>query len=166
MSLVGHSLPLSACTSDKLHAALAYWDRARGDRPMPARADILPEQMVAFLPQAMMVRVRHDPLELHWSVFGGNHAEGAGRDYTGRPVRDIHPPELAELAWAQYVEVVAAGVPMLHCMEVRVDALVRCTRISLPLADDGVTVDRLLTVSDSPGPFWKAVRKLPQAAAS
>lgn len=160
MELRGRRLAIEACPSPKLRAALAYWHRVRGAKPMPVRADILPEEMVEFLAQAMMIQVLRDPFDLRWTVFGGKVAHAAGRDYTGHPVKDIEPPVLADLAWAQYAEAVEAAEPVVHSMEVvDADTFVRCHRISLPLSEDGRKVDRLLVVAETPSEFWEALKR-------
>jgi PAS domain-containing protein len=50
--------------------ALEYWERKRGARFAPARADIEPLDLVQVLPRIMLAEVAHDPVEFRYRLSG------------------------------------------------------------------------------------------------
>jgi len=127
--------------------ALAYWRAKRGDRPLPSRSDIDPLDLSIDLPRIMMAEVTHDPLEFRYRVAGTGTFRVHGEELTGKRPRDLQPPEFGMLIYGHYCEVVARRTPILHLIQLNVgEVATSYARIILPLASDGATVDRLLTV--------------------
>jgi hypothetical protein len=154
----GESLPLTEMRDPLLREAYDYWSRQRGDRTMPSRRDIAPEDMRAFLTHVMLIDVHREPLDFIYRVFGTGIADAHGREYTGKSARLLEPAGFAELVWQQYLEVVEAKAPRLHA--VRRDTGARYEkyqRLTLPLSSDGTSVDKLLAISIEDSAFWKNV---------
>jgi hypothetical protein len=127
--------------------ALAYWRAKRGTRLLPSRADIDPLDLSIDLPRIMMAEVTHDPLEFRYRVAGTGTFRVHGEELTGKHPRDLQPREFGALIHSHYCEAVARRAPILHLLQLNVrDVATSYARIILPLASDGETVDRLLTV--------------------
>jgi hypothetical protein len=127
--------------------ALAYWRAKRGARRMPSRADIDPLDLSVDLPRIMMVEVGHDPLDFRYRVSGTGIFRVHHEELTGKHARELQPPEYGRLIHGHYCETVARGAPILHLIQLDVDDIsASYARIILPLAGDGTTIDRLLTV--------------------
>jgi hypothetical protein len=60
-----------------------YWLAKRGSRRMPARADIDPAELVALLPNLMLVDVVGDPARFRFRLVGTRVVRAAGEDRTG-----------------------------------------------------------------------------------
>jgi hypothetical protein len=127
--------------------ALAYWRAKRGTRLLPSRADIDPLDLSVDLPRVMMAEVTHDPLEFRYRVAGTSTFRVHGEELTGKHPRDLQPREFGTLIHNHYCEAVTRRAPVLHLIQLNVgDVSTSYARIILPLASDGETVDRLLTV--------------------
>ena len=127
--------------------ALAYWRAKRGERLLPARADIDPLDLSIDLPRVMMVEVTYDPLEFRYRVAGTGTFRVHGEELTGKHPRELQPPEFGMLIYRHYCEAVARRAPVLHLIQLNVgDVATSYARIILPLASDGYNVDRLMTV--------------------
>jgi hypothetical protein len=63
-----------------------YWDSKRRGRRMPARIDIVPADLTLYLPDLIIVDVRHDPLHLTYRFVGVREIEYRGYDPTGKDV--------------------------------------------------------------------------------
>lgn len=57
-------------TSPINQASLAYWLQQRGDRQMPARQDLLPADMISFLPNIILLDVLQSPLDFRYRLIG------------------------------------------------------------------------------------------------
>jgi hypothetical protein len=63
-----------------------YWDAKRRGRKMPRRADIDPADLTLYLPELIIVDVRHNPLRLTYRLVGEREIEYRGYDPTGKDV--------------------------------------------------------------------------------
>jgi hypothetical protein len=131
----------------EISRALAYWREKKGDRELPGRADIDPVDFAAYLPRVMMVEVAHDPLEFRYRLAGTGVFRMHGEELTHKLARDLRPPEFGKLIHAHYCGAVRRRAPVLHEITLDADGVkASYVRIILPLAGDGTTIDRLLTV--------------------
>jgi hypothetical protein len=127
--------------------ALAYWRAKRGARLLPSRADIDPLDLSPDLPRIMMAEVNHDPLEFRYRVAGTGTFRVHGEELTGKRPHDLQPAEFGKLIHNHYCEAAKRRTPILHLIQLNVgDVATSYARIILPLASDGATVDRLLTL--------------------
>jgi len=154
---LGKSLPLSALRDPLLVQAYDYWCARRGARRFPARDDIAPEDMRAFLAQVLLFGVTYDPLDFVYRVFGSGVAAAHGADFSNKSVSEIQPPEFATVIGEQYGEVIARRTPVLHQVIYSPRRRhIDYQRITMPLSTDGEIIDMLLAVSAESGAFWKA----------
>lgn len=129
------------------------WNRWRGDRQMPARRDVLPEELRDLLPYIALMRASPDPLECRYIVSGNALDRASDRGIRGMTIREVlamGSPGIAdgiegEIA-AIYCEVINDGVPYFGrgSMEYRDRGFITFDRVLLPLSNDGQTVDHLL----------------------
>ncbi len=72
----------SPITQPIIAESYAYWQRKRGDRPMPARADLDPSEMKRILPHVMLVDVL-GPGRYRYRLVGTSCVVAHGIDATG-----------------------------------------------------------------------------------
>jgi hypothetical protein len=155
----GENLPLTELQHPMLRTAYDYWFLKKGDRELPSRKDISPEEMKAYLANVMLIDVSYDPLDFVYRVFGSGVGRAQGKDYTGKSVRHLEPAEFSSLVWHQYLEAVSRRTPCLHRVVFSSEAKYeKYQRVTLPLSSDGVIVDKLLAVSIEDGKFWENIR--------
>lgn len=65
----------------KLHR---YWLKKKGDRDMPHRADIHPDEIVELLSGIVLVDVEYNPVRFKFRLVGTDAVLALGRDLTGR----------------------------------------------------------------------------------
>jgi hypothetical protein len=137
----------SAIRSERLVRALAYWQRLRGGRPVPDRADFDPLDIPDIMPHVVM-----------WDVLPGQHyrcrlagtkmVEIHGREITGIDMADFHGAHDAAIR-PEYDGVVRSGEP--HYVERSLFWMHRdyrrYARILLPFSDGGVDVRIVVNVS-------------------
>ena len=133
-----------------LRKALAYWQRKRGERNMPRRADIDPIEMPDLLPYIRLVDVEA-PGQYRYRVVGTEVEQmHGGLKFNGRLVHEALPPSLAIHVVPVYDECVRARRPVF--LENRVlapdkERVARHSRVVyLPLSENGQTVSMVLVV--------------------
>ena len=123
---------------------LAYWERQRGARVMPARRDIDPAQIPRLLPFVFMVDVASDPLDLSYRLLGTGIVRRSKGDYTGQRLRDLPSQAPPSQIWNLYTAAAiqrspqALFVPLIGHPHAHVEIL------AMPLSSDGHDVDILL----------------------
>ena len=139
--------------SEVLRRLLAYWQRIRAARPMPARADFDPLDVRFALGDISLIEVHREPLRFFFRVDGTKQVDLFGVDCTRRYLDEVMPAEHTELATASYREVVECGEPRYHRRQVPFhERLIDYEIIILPFSSDGRQVDLLMTglVPDRP----------------
>jgi len=130
-----------------LRLALDYWERKRGGRLAPVRADIDPVDIAPLLPRVMLVDVTGDPLDFRFRLAGTGIFKVHGAELTNKRPLDLEPPAYAQLIHRLYCDVVARRAPIAHRLLIEVETRRSAyMRIMLPLSDDGQVINRLLTV--------------------
>jgi hypothetical protein len=143
-------LPLSALEEHpRLNGLYRYWLEKRGERRMPPRRDMLPEQMREFLGYIVLVDVTPAPRRFRFRLVGTEVSNAYGRDMSGLYVDDITTAAYREMLLDHYGRAVDRAEPVLHRLRFvewpgKVHELVRLT---LPLSDDGQTVNMLMLIS-------------------
>jgi hypothetical protein len=149
-------IPREELRSDMLRRLVAYWDGLLGERAMPARADLRPEEMGFALGRIMLVEVHaHGPdadqpgpsFRFH---LVGTKIEAAGHGkLTGRWAHELEPPFYRELVLRAYREAALTGTPSLRRIASGDGTyLLRYERAALPLSADGCHPDMLLVGID------------------
>ncbi len=134
----------------RLAGLYRYWDTKRGNRRMPARREISPEEMRDFLGFIILVDVESGPpRRFRFRLVGSEISNAYGRDLTGSYVEDATPESYRKLIERHYSQAVDRAQPVVHRLTFvewpgKRHALVR---LILPLSDDNATVNMLLMVS-------------------
>lgn len=91
-----------------------YWLALRGDRPMPARADISPRSMREFLPYVGLIELTSLPEggEDYAVRLAGGKIEEIFGSLTGQSIRDTLPPEIAARWRLVFEEVRRSQAPL------------------------------------------------------
>ncbi|GAB2176020.1 PAS domain-containing protein [Dongia sp. agr-C8] len=133
-----------------LEPLFRYWDRKRGDRRMPRRADIDPAELVGYLPALMIVDVVADERRFVYRLVGTREVQARGRDPTGRPVGEAFLGASREAVLANYSRVQLSGQPHVDLKTVITnrDRLDNSHVIFLPLSEDGQSVSQILVYTD------------------
>src|SRR4051794_6252944 len=129
-----------------LEPVFRYWDKKRGSRRMPRRADIDPAELVAYLAALMIVDVVPDARRYVYRLVGTREVDARGRDPTGRPVGEAFIGSSRERVLANYERVRTTCRPHLDIGTVITtkDRLDDSHVIFLPLSEDGQTVAQIL----------------------
>lgn len=138
--------PAQIIEDKRLLALYHYWASKRGDRTMPARADIDPAEIPALLPIVLLVDIEGIG-EYRYRLAGTEFVSNFGRDITGKTFAEVLPGG----AYLEYItglvnDVVSTGRPLYSegafTAEGHVDRHVR--RLVLPLSAEGTKVDMVL----------------------
>lgn len=144
-------LPLSVAGSfARLTALYRYWEAKRGDRKMPARRDLRPEEMREFLGYVVLVDVESAvPPRFRFRLVGAEIAGAYGRDMTGLYVDDVQPLSYRNLLLRHYGRAAEVARPILHRVKFMewTGKTHELIRMILPLSDDNATVNMLVMVS-------------------
>ncbi|MEQ8265708.1 PAS domain-containing protein [Parvibaculum sp.] len=129
-----------------LPGLVAYWERKRGTRSMPAPRDIDPVEIPRLMPWITIADVTYDPLDFRYRLVGTRIVEMGGIDRTGKSLREGHEGERLEERLAALRELLEKKGPV--ALGGRLDWLGRGYRkfqcVHLPLSDDDRTVTRLI----------------------
>lgn len=135
-----------------------YWERKRGIRLMPSRADINPAEIKRLLPNLVISRIERDPLRIRYALVGTYIAESGGLDFTGYYLDEIDFKGEVGTDWMElYLEFIRERQPIFGICQFRIEAgFVReYIAAMFPLSSDGVEVDQCLSIED-----WPANAKL------
>lgn len=130
--------------------AYTYWLGKCVRGRLPARADVRPDEMRAFLPNLFLVDVAQAPLGFRFRLVGTRITEWAEREYTGVPIDEgAYGPQWRRV-FDTYAEVVAGRRPRLDIWDAPWASreFVRYERLIAPLSTDGQTVDMLFGALD------------------
>jgi hypothetical protein len=146
MYLMGEADLRTAIGSPRLIRLLDYWDSRRSGATPPARSDIDPIEIPDLLGSIALIEAEGVPRRLRYRLVGSDLYEAHGGDMTGRYVDEVLTPELRAVILAQFAEVLDAGAPRLHRIEIDDSEgnFWRYERLTLPLAGRDGTVVMLL----------------------
>jgi hypothetical protein len=85
----------------------AYWSARRGDRPLPARADIDVVEIPTLLPYVFLVEVLAEPRDFRFRLAGTHFGETTGQEVTGKRIAEVFPPQFGDEVrriWSKAVE--------------------------------------------------------------
>jgi hypothetical protein len=149
VTVVDTALDLEAIEPD-LSRLVGYWRDCGQAGKLPARGDIDPAPLRHLLPGITLIEVERDrhglPGRFRVRLVGSRHYDVLGRDVTGLYLDQHGLEDDGEAALAAYREVAATGRPNYRRGVFRRPGQrdVRFSRVLLPLAADGVTVDMIL----------------------
>lgn len=130
----------------------AYWQRKRGGRAMPARADLDPAEIKRLLPGMLLVDISRAPggaVDFVYRLVGTREVEMRGHDPTGKRVADAYYGSSADSVTGCYWRVAESRRPFLDddCFHLPGQEWSPSATIYLPLSDDGVDVTMVLVYS-------------------
>lgn len=139
---------LADINSPKLRQGLAYWHEKRGDRIMPARADLDPMEIIPILPHVILIDVLRDPLDFRYRLIGTLVEEHMSAPYTGRRYSEFEGQRAGSRIWICSERVLSEKRP------VRTDIpyigpksdFTTIEDVMMPLSSDGETVDVIFIV--------------------
>ncbi len=153
--MLGHSEPAvifgvaesELAVDERLLGLFRLWESKRGDRALPARADLRPEELKPWLGNLIVLDVIDGGRDFRYRLVGVNVVRQAGFDMTGKllseyPIKDVLPYFLAT-----HREVVRLAVPAFGEHNPRVALVRKRRRLILPFGEDGKTVDRTMTAN-------------------
>jgi hypothetical protein len=130
----------------------AYWQRKRGERPMPARADIEPAEIKRLLPGMLLVDIvtaSDGTLDFLYRLVGTREVDMRGHDPTGTRVAEAYYGPSADDVTACYRRVAESCCPFLDddCFHLAGQEWSPSASIYLPLSRDGTCVNMVLVYS-------------------
>jgi hypothetical protein len=149
---------------------LHHWKKLKGDRRFPARDDINPRDMAAFLRHIVMIRVLDNGADYEYRIVGDAHVQAQGINFAGHKLSGIEAitPDYDTYTRATYGYVCTTGEPFAMRgwvgRDVPQSAFSYYETLFLPLGRDN-TVDHLLVVTNySPraGQEFKPAAVLPR----
>ena len=126
-----------------------YWDGKRGERAMPRRSDIDPNELRRHLPGIMLIVVKREPLDFVYRLVGTREVAARGNDPTGKRVAENWFGANAQDVVANYERVVASR-SFLYDFDKFVrpgGRRVQDESLFLPLATDGEEVGQIMVYS-------------------
>jgi hypothetical protein len=130
-----------------LSGLYAYWEAKRGDRLMPARADLDPLEIPQVLSHLILLDVTHDPLRFRVRLYGTEVADLRGRDLTERYLYEGAPTTLGATTQPWNLATVETRRP--HYVtgpyeDISEGRIGTFHRLGLPLSVRGERVDMLM----------------------
>jgi hypothetical protein len=139
--------------SDVLRRLVAHWQRLRGDRRLPARADFDPLDVRYALGHISLIEVHRDPLRFFFRLDGTKQVDLFGIDCTRRYLDEAMPHDHAAMAAASYADVVQHGEPRYFRRKIAFhQRMIDYEIVILPFTKAGGQVELLMTgiVPDHP----------------
>jgi PAS domain len=128
-----------------------YWLSVAPPGHLPGRQHIQPEDLVPLLPRLWMVDVFRDPLRFRYRLVGTKIVQSVDCELTGRWLDEVQPEVVANpMARDRYRFVAETGRPtwrrgpIYWKRDPKQQTIENCM---VPLAADGVTVDKIFAVS-------------------
>ena len=142
------ALPCARPTHARLQALLQFWeDAAREAGGLPNRWRFTFEAMVPWLGHVAVWTVERDPLRFKAALIGTQLTDWDGGDGTRQYLDEIISATHRDAALARFTLVAHAGRWYADAGSFLAPRRTTATlhRLLLPCADDGVTVDRIVT---------------------
>ncbi len=131
----------------ELNDLLGYWRRMRGNKRMPARADIDPLNIPRLLPHLALIETAESLGDFKYRLYGTEVCQGFGHDRTGVRLGDLQEDvDNYEEVYSGYWRVYADKVPDYFYGKIVSLAknYKRYSRLLLPLSSDDEHVDIVL----------------------
>lgn len=142
--------PMPRAKPGAIDNALAYWQRIRGKREMPARADLHPGDIPKLLPYIILMDVLHDPLDFRFRLIGTEIDRIVARNYKGVKLSELPDKRAPNPIWQHHQETVETRAPVRKELSyIGPDGDVRrIEHCLMPFSSDGKAVDQLLIAVD------------------
>lgn len=158
-------VPVDALGDAKLERLLAYWQARRGERTLPLRSDLLPEDMGDLLGRIALVEIRGGGWLFRFRLAGTLLGPVFGMDLTGRDLDDLEPRGYRTVLIDLFRAAVDFATPQCREIEIRRGRrsfTYRC--LVLPVTQRGEDVDMLLVATNwgsAQAPMVDLLRPLP-----
>ncbi|MDM7945058.1 MAG: PAS domain-containing protein [Oceanibaculum nanhaiense] len=129
---------------EELAALHRFWLALSKDGRLPARHDFLAEHLAPWIGHISLLEVERDPLRFRFLVHGGHFTLLTGSNLTGRYLEDGLSTRYRDIVLDSYREVVETRQVVHQHYTDDTQPWRELDRLLLPLADDGVTVDRVM----------------------
>lgn len=143
-------------TPAELVECFQIWDAKRGDRFAPSWSELdffaFPINMIPYCYLVDVRRGAEERPDFCFRFIGAAVNIVEGRNYTGKFVDDLLPPELAPVVRAQYEAFTARAKPVFFRIEKLEMAPIKSDKqiydgVRLPLSSDGLTMDQFIVFS-------------------
>jgi hypothetical protein len=123
-----------------------YWDRKRGDRPMPARRDIDPTEVPKLLPHIRLTEIREGCTRFRYRLVGTAVVDAYGADFTGKYTDELYSGERKVYVERNYHIIHERKRPIfLRSRYVTLKGYdIIANRLLAPLSDNGADVDMVI----------------------
>lgn len=134
--------------SPRLQQLYDYWQSKRREGRLPRRADIDPTEIPQLMPNLLLVDVEYNPFRVRYRLVGTQVVEATGFEFTGRYLDEIVLPDDEGPFLESYQLAAEQKVPVLARIKWHLDAdtIGEYDACFLPLSEDGVTVDKVLSM--------------------
>jgi hypothetical protein len=152
-------------TSPILHALRDHWLSLKGDRAMPARADIDPTHIPALLRHLVLVDVMGAPPVFRYRLIGTAVTRIANRDATGRVLDESLYGANTDRVLRTYRETVADKSPkaVREIVQFVDKDWIKIEVLLMPLSSNGGTIDMIIgavdIVDQDPNPGERDLRE-------
>jgi hypothetical protein len=139
---------LSSSIATELYA---YWERKRGTRRMPSRADIDPADLKRILPNIILARFERDG-RVRYTLVGTRCVAHAGMDYTNHYLDELDFSCDFDTDWRDTYRIIARERrPVLGIIKsfLKDNRVCELAQVLLPLSDDGETVTHCISIEDA-----------------
>jgi len=129
----------------------AYWERKRGARRMPSRADIDPADLKRILPNIILTKIDRDG-RVRYTLVGTRCVAHAAMDYTNHYLDELDFTCDVGTDWHEVYRILYRerrpifGIVKTFLKDNRVCEL---AEVLLPLSDDGETVSHCIAIEDA-----------------
>lgn len=133
-----------AISHPELAELLSYWERRRGERAMPSRADMDPVDLPRrLLPHLFLVDVEDAPRRYRYRLVGTELTALMRRELKGQYIDEM-PFLFRKFALPAYAEVMEKRTPVYREVNA-IEALwrIRYKRLLLPLSSDGAHINMI-----------------------
>jgi hypothetical protein len=125
-----------------------YWNKKRGARDMPRRADVDPAELRRHLPFLFLIDVLDDARDFRFRLLGTEITDMLQRNSTGKTVREVYAhaePEIMHWMLEVYGMAVTRKSPVLRrgTLGIVRKEFIAFESLHLPLSDDGEHVNML-----------------------
>ncbi|HLS68543.1 MAG TPA: PAS domain-containing protein [Kiloniellales bacterium] len=147
-------ISLAQVTSPLVLEAHSYWASKRQDGRLPSRADIDPLDIPSLLPYVLLSEISLSPFQVRYRLMGTEAAAMNNLDLTGKTLNyNIDSPTWQRYWEKAYLMAASHRQPVfgIDSYEYRDRAYLCFEWCLLPLATDGLQVDRFLEIEALPG---------------
>lgn len=147
-----HHMEMGGIKSKKVMRLHEYWCAIKGERRMPARADIDPAEIKSILPNLILSEVKVEPLRVRYRIVGTEVVRIAGIDFTNRYLDELASDagDIVEYWMRQYRASCEKREPIFGRCNMRLSGewIQDYEWAILPLSTNGIVVDMTIAVED------------------